>query len=128
LRTEAQFFPAPAASANAAVPHERTIMGTYTEHWKNYMRDTRRHTLRVMGWLVVGLPGTALVAYLVGRATGEYPVVLHLALLVAWLVVLTVLALRSTAVVCPRCATVYKHSKWQLRCPSCALAILQEEP
>lgn len=103
-------------------------MGTYTEHWQAHMRKTRKDTLVALLIVVIGLPATAGIAWLVGRATGEYPVLVHVGLLVAWLVVLTVHLLRSSKVACPRCSTVYAQSKFQLQCPSCGLKILQEEP
>jgi hypothetical protein len=103
-------------------------MGTYTEHWQAHMRKTRKDTFVALLILVIGLPATAGIAWLVGRATGGYPVLVHVGLLVAWLVVLTRHLLRSSKVVCPRCATIYAQSKFQLQCPSCGLRILQEEP
>jgi hypothetical protein len=103
-------------------------MGTYTDHWKAHMRKTRKDTLVALLILVIGLPATAGIAWLVGRATGGYPAVLHMGLLVVWLVVLTRHLLRSSKFVCPRCSTVYAQSKFQLQCPACGLKILQEEP
>jgi len=52
----------------------------------------------------------------------------QIGLIVVWLVVFTRHLLRSSKVVCPRCATVYAQSKFQLQCPSCGLKILQQEP
>jgi cation transporter-like permease len=103
-------------------------MGTYTEHWNTYLGESKRNTVVALLFLVFGLPATAVIAYLVGLVTGEYPVLVQVGLLVVWLVVFTVHVLRSTRIVCPRCATTYGQSKWQRACPSCSLPILQEEP
>ena len=103
-------------------------MGTYTDHWQTHRRTGRRGTLVVLAWLVVGLPLTAVVALGVERLTGSYPGYLHAGLIALWLVVFTVLVLRFSRVLCPRCGTRYSLGKWVMRCPSCGLAIGQEEP
>jgi hypothetical protein len=104
-------------------------MGTYTEYWNTYQRRTRRNTLLILLFVAVGLPATAGIAWLVGKARGgDYPAGVQIALIVAWLVALTVFVLRSSRIDCPRCATRYTHTKAQRQCPSCALKILQGEP
>jgi len=103
-------------------------MGTYSEHWQAHMRKTRKDTLVALLIVVIGLPATAAIAWLVGRVVGDYAVPVQIGLLAVWLVVLTVHLLRSSKVVCPRCTTVYAQSKFQLQCPACGLRILQEEP
>ena len=103
-------------------------MGTYTAHWQQHQRMVRRATLQSLAWIALGLPATALVAFGVGRVTGGYPVYLHIALLVAWLIVLIRIALRSSRVTCPKCGTDYARGKWAIPCPNCGLPMLQEEP
>ena len=103
-------------------------MGTYTEYWNSYMRKSRKDALIAVLFLVVGLPATAVIAWLSGLATGKDPVPVQIGLILLWLVLFTARLLRGTKIVCPKCSTVYAHSKWQLQCPSCGLRILQEEP
>lgn len=103
-------------------------MGIYTGYWKAYMHASKMNALRLMGLLIFGLPATAAISYVVGTVTGEYPALLQVGLPVVVLAVFTVQLLRATKIVCPRCSTAYAHSKWQRQCPSCALAILQDDP
>ncbi len=103
-------------------------MGTYTEYWNTYQRESKKNALLAVLFLIVGLPATAVIAWLVGLVTGEYPVLVQVGLIVVWLVVFTVHVLRSTRITCPRCSTKYGQSKWQRQCPSCALAILEDGP
>jgi hypothetical protein len=103
-------------------------MGTYTAHWKEHQRMVRRATLQALAWIVLGLPAVVLITLGVQRVTGEYPVFLQIALLLAWLVVLVTIVLRSSRVLCPRCGTNYARGKWAIPCPNCGLPMLQEEP
>ena len=103
-------------------------MGTYTEHWMKHKRRSIRGLLWVLLLFVVGLPFTALVAIGMERITGSYPAYLHLILLLFWLIVFTILVIRFSRVVCPRCNEHYSHGKWVLSCPKCGLRIGQEEP
>ena len=103
-------------------------MGIYSRHWQAYKRESLRGLLYLALLLVVGLPATALVALGVGRITGINPVYLQLGLLIVWLVVFTLVALRYSRVTCPRCNTVYSRGKGLCNCPQCALRMLQDEP
>lgn len=103
-------------------------MGTYTEHWNNYLRASKKKAVLIVLFLVIGLPGTALIPHLISLVTGHYSDVLLIVLIGLWLVIFTVAVIRSTKVPCPRCGTRYGQSKWQRSCPSCGLKILQEEP
>ena len=103
-------------------------MGTYTDHWNRYKRESVRGVIRLMLLLGVGLPLTALVALGVQRLTGEYPFHLHISLLIAWLVAFTALAVRYSRVVCPRCDEKYSRGRWLCDCPKCGLRMLQDEP
>ena len=103
-------------------------MGIYTEHWNQHKKRNIRGLLYVLLMLVVALPATALISLGVEKLTGEYPAYLHIALLVIWLVGLTMLALRSSRVICPRCGTQYSHGKGLADCPKCGLRMLQEDP
>jgi lipopolysaccharide export LptBFGC system permease protein LptF len=102
-------------------------MGTYTEHWKQYAQRSKRKTLMLLLYIVVALPGTALIAYLIGLTTGEYPVLVHIALLLVWLVIFALLAFRVSKVVCPRCGTGYSRGRGLCNCPECGLRMLQED-
>lgn len=87
-------------------------MGSYSAHWAAYAKASRKGLVHLGLLLVLGLPGTALLAYGVSRVTGEYPVVLHIGLLALWLVAFTWLTILYSRVDCPRCG----------------LRMLQEEP
>jgi cobalamin biosynthesis protein CobD/CbiB len=101
-------------------------MGQYTEHWARYTRESTRHTLRLLGTLLL-LPVIGLIGYALWPVTRwAFPVVGSLLLL--WLVMFTTLALRSTKVPCPRCATIYSRGKYLCNCPKCGLRMLQEDP
>src|SRR5690349_4151590 len=103
-------------------------MGTYTAHWEEYKKNSVRG-LCYLGLLVVlGLPGTALVAYGVDQITGAYPFNLHLGLLVAWLFAFAWLAIHASRVICPRCRAKYSRGKGLSNCPQCGLRMLQDEP
>lgn len=103
-------------------------MGIYSAHWNDYRKESRKGVFHLALLLVLGLPGTALVAYGVGQFTGEYPFHVHAGLLVAWLVAFASLAIRYSRVVCPRCRARYSRGKWLSNCPQCGLRMLQEDP
>ena len=103
-------------------------MGIYTEHWKAHVRASKRNALGMLLFVGIGLPGTAVIAYLVGLVNPDYRDVTQIALVAAWLVLFIVLLARANRIVCPRCSTTFAQGKWQRQCPSCALAILQEDP
>jgi hypothetical protein len=103
-------------------------MGTYTEHWKQYRKRNIRGVVYVLLMLVIGLPVTALISLGVEQLTGEYPAYLHVGLIVIWLVVFTMLILRYSRVLCPRCGTQYTHGRGLADCPKCGLKMLQEDP
>lgn len=103
-------------------------MGTYTDDWNKYKRDNIRGVVRLLLLFVVGLPLTVLVALGVQWLTGSYPAYLHIGLLLLWLVSFTLLAVRHSRVVCPRCSTQYSRGKWLSNCPQCGLRMLQDEP
>lgn len=101
-------------------------MGQYTEHWARYTQQQNRYTIQLLG-LVLLLPAIALLGYGLSYLT-ELAIPILLVLLLAWLVLLTRLALRSTKVLCPRCSAVYARGKYLSNCPQCGLRMLQEEP
>jgi hypothetical protein len=103
-------------------------MGKYTEHWDRYKQESKKQTIVLLLLIAIGLPGTALVAYLISLVTGEYPALIHLGMLGAWLVLFTTLAVRASKVVCPQCGTVYSRGKSLSNCPHCGLRMLQDEP
>ena len=103
-------------------------MGAYTEHWKTHLRRSKREPLVMVLFLVIGLPGTAVIAYLVGLVNPDYRDVVQIGLLVGWVILFTAHLIRANRIVCPRCSTVFAQGKWQRQCPSCALPILQEDP
>ena len=103
-------------------------MGAYTAHWDAFRKNSLKGLCYLGLLLVLGLPGTALVAYGVNQLTGEYPFYLHLGLLSVWLVAFTWLAIRYSRVICPRCRTQYSRGKWLSNCPRCGLRMLQDEP
>lgn len=103
-------------------------MGLYTEHWNRYKRDSVRGVVQLLLLIALGLPATALVAVGVQALTGSYPIWLHLPLLVAWLIAFTMLAVRHSRVICPRCATRYSRGRSLCNCPRCGLRMLQEDP
>jgi hypothetical protein len=103
-------------------------MGIYTEHWNQYKKRNIRGVLYGMLMLVIALPATALISLGVEELTGEYPAYLHIGLLVIWLIVLTMLILRYSRIICPRCSTQYTHGKGLADCPKCGLRMLQEDP
>ena len=103
-------------------------MGLYTDHWNRYKRDSIRGVVRLLVLIGVGLPATALIAVVVQRLSGSYPIWLHLPLLVIWLVAFTVLAVRHSRVVCPCCGTRYARGRGLCNCPSCDLRMLQDDP
>ena len=102
-------------------------MGIYSEHWDKYKKESRKNLLLLGLLIVLGLPATAVLAFFASRFTGEYPFYLHAGLLVAWLVVFTLLAIRSSRVICPRCDTTYSRGKGLSNCPQCGLRMLQDE-
>jgi len=119
--------PAVPQASRRRLPTSR-IMGHYSAHWEAYRKESRKGVCR-LGLLVgLGLPATALVAYGVGQLTGEYPIRLHLGLLVVWLVATTLVAIRYSRVRCPRCGTTYTRGKWLCDCPQCGLRMLQDDP
>jgi len=73
-------------------------MGIYTEHWKNYRRNSVRAVFHLFALILVGLPFSALVALGVQRITGTYPAYLHIGLLLVWLVLFTAAAVRYSRV------------------------------
>jgi hypothetical protein len=103
-------------------------MGTYSEHWKTHVRNSKKNALLMILFLVVGLPGTALIAFLAGLLDARYRDPVQIGLVAVWLVLFTTHLIRVNRIVCPRCSTVYSQGKWQRQCPSCALPILQEDP
>lgn len=103
-------------------------MGTYTNYWNQYKRQSVRGVTHLLLLFAVGLPLTALVALGVQKLTGDYPFLLHISLLVVWLISFTVLAVRYSRVVCPRCSARYSRGKWLCDCPKCGLGMLQDEP
>ncbi len=103
-------------------------MGTYTDHWNKYKRESVRGVIYLLLLFAVGLPLTALVALGVQRFTGTYPFYIHIALLLFWLISFTVLAVRYSRVVCPRCSAKYSRGRWLCDCPKCGLRMLQDEP
>lgn len=103
-------------------------MGIYTEHWKSYKRNSVRGILYMFVVVVVGLPFTVLVALGGERLTGSYPFYLHVGLLLLWLVIFTVVAIRYSRVVSPRCHTTYSRGKWLCNGPKCGLRMLQDAP
>lgn len=103
-------------------------MGQYSEHWKNYRRDSARGTFYLLALIALGLPSTAALAFAVQRFTGNYPAYVHIGLLLLWLVTFAAVAVRYSRVVCPKCATIYSRGKGLCNCPRCGLRMLQEEP
>ena len=101
-------------------------MGQYTEHWARYKQESSRSTLRLFAILLC-LPLIALLGFGLSQVT-QWAVHVVVGLLLAWLVVLTRLALRSSKVVCPRCTTVFTRGKYLSNCPQCGLRMLQEDP
>ena len=102
-------------------------MGRYTDHWQGYARESRRRLVQFALLFGLGLPATGLIAWLSYRLSGEYQVVPHLTGLAVWLVAFTWLALRGSAVTCPRCAQKYQRGRWLSNCPKCNLRMLQED-
>ncbi|MBK6471246.1 MAG: hypothetical protein IPF94_11085 [Betaproteobacteria bacterium] len=102
-------------------------MGTYTDHWARYKKNSTRELLKALLLIGVGLPGLALVGYGLSQVT-EYAVPLQVALLVLWLVALTRLLLHQSKVPCPRCGETYSRGKYLSNCPKCGLRMLQEDP
>ena len=101
-------------------------MGQYTEHWANYKRESNRRTRQLLGVLLC-LPLIALLGFGLSQVTrGAIPVVVGL--LLAWLLVLTRLALRASKVQCPHCPMVHSRGKYLSNCPQCGLRMLQEDP
>ena len=103
-------------------------MGIYTAHWNLYRARSRKALLHWLLLFAVGLPLTGAVALGGMALTGRYPFHLHVASLLAWLVVFTVLAVRSARVDCPRCNTRYSRGRGLCNCPKCGLRLLQEDP
>ncbi len=104
------------------------LMGTYTEHWNNYKRNSVRGLLYLLLLFIVGLPATALVAIGIEQLTSSYPIYLHVGLLLVWLVMFTMLLVRYSRVICPRCDAQYSRGKGLCNCPKCGLRMLQDEP
>jgi len=102
-------------------------MGLYSDHWTTYKLNSTRGLLHALLLIGVVLPCLALVAYGLSQIT-EYAVPLQIALLLAWLVVLTRLLLRQSKVPCPRCGEIYSRGKYLSNCPKCGLRMLQEDP
>jgi len=103
-------------------------MGTYSRHWEKYKKQSLKWLVYLGLLIVVGLPSTALIAFAVGRVTGDFPAYLQLGMLAVWLVVLVFTALRASRVICPRCDNVYSRGKYLSNCPKCGLRMLQEDP
>jgi hypothetical protein len=103
-------------------------MGTYSEQWEKYRKQSLKWLLVLGLLIVVGLPTIALVSLFVVRIARDLAVHVQLGLLAIWLVVLTWAALRASRVTCPRCGTVYARGKGLINCPQCGLRMLQEEP
>ncbi len=101
-------------------------MGQYTRHWLDYQRASQRRTLRILG-VVACLPGIALIGYWLSSRTPWALTILG-ALLIAWLLVLVRLSLRSTRVCCPRCGSHYSRGKYLCDCPQCGLRMFDEGP
>lgn len=101
-------------------------MGKYTQHWAEYSRRSNRRTLQLLGVLLL-LPLVAALGYGLS-SLGDWSIYVTLALLVVWLVVFTRLALRSTKVSCPQCATEYARGKYLTCCPTCGLRMFQDDP
>lgn len=103
-------------------------MGSYTEHWNQYKRQSVRGVVYLLLLFAVGLPLTAIAALGVQKLTGTYPFHFHISLLIVWLVSFTVLAVRYSRVVCPRCNAKYSRGRWLCDCPRCGLRMLQDDP
>lgn len=101
-------------------------MGQYTEYWSRYTKENARRTLQLLG-VVAFLPVIALGGYGLSQITTRaVPVVIGA--LAIWLVIVTVFAVRSSKVQCPRCSTAYSRGKFLSNCPQCGLRMLQEDP
>lgn len=102
-------------------------MGAYTEHWDRYKKRNIKGTLYALLLFAVGLPAVALVGmWLEPFDTSDTAV--FVGLLVLWLSALTILLVRFSKVVCPRCQTNYSRGKFLANCPQCGLRMLQEDP
>ena len=99
-------------------------MGEYTAHWDKYKRDSNKRTLRLLGFLLL-LPLIALLGYGLS-SLGSWSFYLTVALLVAWLLAFTRIALASAKVPCPKCGTSYSRGKSLVNCPNCGLRMLQD--
>ena len=101
-------------------------MGQYTDHWANYRRAANRRTLQLLAVLIC-LPAITAAGYGLSQIT-ELAFPIFGILLVAWLVVFTILAVRSTKVPCPQCSSVYSRGMYLATCPSCGLRMFQADP
>ena len=100
-------------------------MGQYTDHWAAYQRAANRRTLQLLGFVLL-LPLIALLGYGLSTVTD---IAIHItgALLIAWIIVFTRLAVRASRVPCPRCSNVYSRGKHLVNCPQCGLRMFQED-
>jgi hypothetical protein len=118
------------ATVSALLNYLKGQMGLYTQQWDQYKKHNVRGILNVFLLIIVGLPVTILLPLGLQELTGgDYPVYLQLGLLVIWLAGFTMLVIRYSYVMCPRCGTRYsKHNRGITACPQCGLRLLQEDP
>jgi uncharacterized membrane protein len=103
-------------------------MGVYSAQWEEQRKQARKNILKFLLLFVVALPIAVLTSYLSEKLSFEPAIFFLLAPLVAWLAAFTVLAIRSSRVVCPRCNARYSRGKYLSNCPKCGLRMFQENP
>lgn len=102
-------------------------MGAYTEHWERHKKRSVRGVLYALLVIAVGVPSAAVVGMLLEPLDSIDTCVL-IALLVGSLIAFTIILIRFSKVLCPRCQTEYSRGKFVTNCPKCGLRMLQENP
>ena len=102
---------------------------TYKRQWRKYRR---RHWAATLG-LVLGFPGSVLIAIGLRKITGQDPGLLVVATVLPWLAFWTWLAFRVARFPCPRCGVPFlanQESDTEMKksgvCSKCGLKLYQE--
>jgi MFS-type transporter involved in bile tolerance (Atg22 family) len=103
-------------------------MGIYTAQWAEQRKTAKKNIVKFLILFVVALPIAVLASYLAERFSLQPAIVFLLAPLLAWLIAFTVLVVKSSRMICPRCSTRYSRGKYLSNCPKCDLRMFQEDP
>ncbi len=102
-------------------------MGKHTAYWEQYTRAQVRGTLRLFAALLAWLVVIAVLALFHGAFGSSFPWLIGTAL-IGLAATVALMGIKSQRVVCPECGAAYTRAKLGGQCPSCGLRLLQHDP